>query len=56
MMLAIFQENPSTGAPGTATQLDQEKDELKNALVAVQESAAVQMLLEVCLPNEFDPV
>ncbi|XP_014676213.1 PREDICTED: integrator complex subunit 2-like [Priapulus caudatus] len=30
---------------------DVEREELKNALLAAQESAAVQMLLEICLPN-----
>ena len=29
---------------------DQEREELKGALVAAQESAAVQILLEICLP------
>ena len=30
----------------------QERDELRIALVAAQESAAVQLLLEACLPNK----
>ena len=31
---------------------DLERDELKNALVATQESAALQILLEACIPTE----
>lgn len=38
-------------APGPNPQSDAEREELKIALVAVQESAAVQILLEACLPN-----
>lgn len=41
-------------APGPNPQSDGEREELKVALVAVQESAAVQILLEACLPNEGD--
>lgn len=33
---------------------DLEREELKNALVATQESAAIQILLEAILPNESD--
>ncbi|XP_021962074.1 integrator complex subunit 2 isoform X2 [Folsomia candida] len=49
-----LQENPSMVAPGPNPQSDGEREELKVALVAVQESAAVQILLEACLPNEGD--
>ena len=30
---------------------ESEREELKNALIAAQESAAVQILLECCLPR-----
>ena len=33
---------------------EQEREELKIALIATQESAAAQILLEVCLPTEFE--
>ena len=32
----------------------QEREELKVALTAAQESAAIQLLLETCLPSEED--
>ena len=40
----------------TAQALRQERDELCVALTAAQESAVVQLLLEICLPNEKDKV
>ncbi|CAL8102119.1 unnamed protein product [Orchesella dallaii] len=47
-------ENLSPAPPGTIVQTDVEKEEMKNALVALQDSAAVQILLEACLPNQED--
>ncbi|EDO44556.1 predicted protein, partial [Nematostella vectensis] len=41
-------------APRTNSAVEQEREELRVALVAAQESAAVQLLLEICLPNEQD--
>jgi len=52
-----MQENPcsiNNFAPGSQSDLDRE--ELKVSLIAVQDSAAIQILLEACLPNEFDEV
>jgi hypothetical protein len=44
-----MQSNPTQKAgPG---QGGVEREELKNALVAAQDSAAIQMLLEICLPT-----
>ncbi|XP_076024838.1 integrator complex subunit 2 [Genypterus blacodes] len=37
--------------PGQADTMDVPREELKNALLAAQDSAAVQILLEVCLPT-----
>ena len=31
-----------------------ERDELKSALISAQESAAIQILLEVCLPTDIE--
>ena len=33
-----------------------EREELKNALISAQESTAVQLLLEICLPFENEKV
>ena len=33
---------------------DVEREELKSALITAQESAALQILLEVCLPYDFE--
>ncbi|KAJ0062010.1 hypothetical protein NL108_014917, partial [Boleophthalmus pectinirostris] len=41
----------SLGAPGQPDTPEVTREELKNALLAAQDSAAVQILLEVCLPN-----
>ena len=50
------QANPiNSEKPGGVAQI-QEQEELKNALIGAQESAAVQMLLEICLPTEADKV
>lgn len=35
---------------------DSEREELKTALIATQESAVVQIVLEVCLENDMDAV
>ena len=34
--------------------MKQQKEELCNALIAAQESALIQMLLEICLPSDKD--
>ncbi|GAB6030189.1 Integrator complex subunit 2 [Chamberlinius hualienensis] len=44
-----LQDNPVLEKTGQVTN-DAERDELKNALILAQESAAVQILLEICLP------
>lgn len=41
----------SLGVPGQPDTPEVTREELKNALLAAQDSAAVQILLEVCLPN-----
>ena len=45
----------NTEKPGQVVNL-QEREELKNALVAAQESAAIQILLESCLPLQDEKV
>jgi len=45
-----IQEQPAAEAGQTA---DIEKEELKNALILTQESAAIQILLECCLPDNL---
>uniref|UniRef100_A0A8C4SC60 Integrator complex subunit 2 n=2 Tax=Erpetoichthys calabaricus TaxID=27687 RepID=A0A8C4SC60_ERPCA len=42
----------SLGLTGPAEAPEVTREELKNALLAAQDSAAVQILLEVCMPNE----
>lgn len=44
--------------PGKTGQLssESEREELKSALIATQESIAVQVLLEACLPTSDDEV
>ncbi|KAM6906901.1 integrator complex subunit 2 isoform 2-T2 [Xenentodon cancila] len=39
------------GVPGQADTPEVTREELKNALLSAQDSAAVQILLEICLPN-----
>ena len=34
----------------------QEREELRDAIIALQESSVVQLLLEICLPTEEDEV
>jgi len=34
----------------------QEREELRDVIIATQESAVVQLLLEICLPTEEDKV
>ncbi|XP_037543533.1 integrator complex subunit 2 [Nematolebias whitei] len=41
----------NVGAPGQADTPEVTREELKNALLAAQDSAAVQILLEICLPT-----
>lgn len=44
---------PAKRGMGTSgNSADIEREELKGALVAAQESAIVQILLEICLPTE----
>ncbi|XP_072034600.1 integrator complex subunit 2-like [Amphiura filiformis] len=52
---AYLQRTPNISRRNTETTTnplpsDQEREELKGALVATQESAAIQILLEICLP------
>jgi hypothetical protein len=51
-------EKPDTAAMGAnANQKgNSDQEELKTALIAAQESAAVQILLEACLPRPEDQV
>ncbi|XP_012557511.2 integrator complex subunit 2 isoform X1 [Hydra vulgaris] len=44
---------PTTAMP-VSIAADVEREELKSALITAQESAAIQILLEVCLPSEFE--
>lgn len=57
-----LQDGPITSIPlsnpmsvGNLTN-DTEREELKNALIAAQESAAIQILLESCLQTPYDCV
>ena len=43
---------PKRGMGTSGGNADFEREELKGALVAAQESAIVQLLLEICLPTE----
>lgn len=56
-----LQANPAVGIksdPGNTRALpsDPEREELKGALIAAQEAAATQILLEICLPFEKEEV
>ncbi|KAJ8044197.1 Integrator complex subunit 2 [Holothuria leucospilota] len=60
-LAAHLQANPAVGIksdPGNNKALpsDSEREELKGALIAAQEAAATQILLEVCLPFENEEV
>ncbi|XP_053310562.1 integrator complex subunit 2 isoform X1 [Spea bombifrons] len=44
--------NNAAGLAGQAETMEVTREELKNALLAAQDSAAVQILLEICLPTE----
>lgn len=44
-------QNQSVSSQGVSDSPEVTREELKNALLAAQDSAAVQILLEVCLPN-----
>jgi len=43
---------PKRGVGTSGSSADIEREELKSALVAAQESAIIQILLEICLPTE----
>uniref|UniRef100_A0A6I8P0Y9 Integrator complex subunit 2 n=1 Tax=Ornithorhynchus anatinus TaxID=9258 RepID=A0A6I8P0Y9_ORNAN len=45
-------QNNTVGLAGQADAPEVTREELKNALLAAQDSAAVQILLEICLPTE----
>uniref|UniRef100_A0A131XRZ2 Putative integrator complex subunit 2 n=3 Tax=Ixodes ricinus TaxID=34613 RepID=A0A131XRZ2_IXORI len=47
-------EHPVAGEKGSAAEADKDREDLRLALVAAQESAAVQILLECCLPTEAE--
>lgn len=44
-------QNQNVSSQGVSDSPEVTREELKNALLAAQDSAAVQILLEVCLPN-----
>ncbi|XP_063311286.1 integrator complex subunit 2 isoform X1 [Pelobates fuscus] len=44
--------NNAVGLAGQSETMEVTREELKNALLAAQDSAAVQILLEICLPTE----
>lgn len=48
-----LQSHPAPKGNNSAV-VDQEREELKRALVDAQESAAIQILIEVCLPTKED--
>lgn len=45
---------PLQGSTASSTISDAEKEELANALISAQDSAVLQILIEVCLPNSDD--
>lgn len=47
---------PGGGDKGGGIAADTDREELRLALVAAQESAAVQILLECCLPTDREKV
>ncbi|KAK3730826.1 hypothetical protein QZH41_009941 [Actinostola sp. cb2023] len=61
MLSQHLQANPVTKQPQSgfsnstsACNREQEREELRVALAAAQESAAIQLLLEICLPSKLD--
>ncbi|XP_031555845.1 integrator complex subunit 2-like isoform X2 [Actinia tenebrosa] len=60
MLSQHLQANPvtkrasSSNYSSTNCNMEQEREELRIALVAAQESAAIQLLLEICLPSKLD--
>ena len=50
-----LQANPPPKSSITAG-VEQEREDLRSALVAAQESAAVQILLEICVPSKEEQV
>jgi len=59
MLSQHLQANPipkrsQTANGNTGLNMEQEREELRLALSAAQESAAIQLLLEICLPTKQD--
>ena len=48
--------NTTHGTDQKQVHTDAEREELKNALIATQESAIIQILLETCLPEQGEEV
>ena len=54
LLSQYLQAHPASRAEGLA--VEQEREELRAALVTAQESAAIQILLEVCVQTPQDQV
>ena len=54
LLSQYLQAHPASRTEGVA--VEQEREELKAALVTAQESAAIQILLEVCVKTPQDQV
>ena len=54
LLSQYLQSHPAPKTEGAA--VEQEREELRAALVTAQESAAMQILLEVCVPTAQDKV
>ena len=54
LLSQYLQAHPASRTEGMA--VEQEREELKAALVTAQESAAIQILLEVCVKTPQDQV
>lgn len=54
LLSQYLQSHPAAKTEGAA--VEQEREELRAALVTAQESAAMQILLEVCVPTAQDKV
>ena len=50
----ILANSNGKNTPSGGVNTEQEREELKSALLAAQESAVVQILLEICLQSEED--
>ena len=55
-MIFFSQANPQPSEKPGAIAAQQETEELKNAMIGAQESTAIQILLECCLPQPQDYV